>query len=97
MRILSMKEFSEDLLKTLLTTADGLCSLISVIFFVVRSLVLFFAKGGPPYVLVEGLLYSLIVLLMLVRLRFNATAPTKTSWGGLVSVLAFDICILILR
>jgi hypothetical protein len=97
MQMLSMKEFSKDLLQVFTTTVDGFLTAILLAFFLLRSLYMVFMRAASPSVLVEGMFYSIIVLLVLIQLRLNIPATKKICWGALTSVLAFAICILTMR
>jgi hypothetical protein len=93
----SMKAFFGDLWKVLVSTLDGLVAMLVIFAFLGRSTYQYLYLNESPSKFVEGLLFCLITLLMLVRMRHDASVDVKVHWGSLVSVIAFAVCIFLLR
>lgn len=92
-----MKVFFSDLWKVLLSTFDGLVATLIVLAFIGRSAYRYFYLDESISTFMEGLLFCLITLLMLVRLRHDSPVEVKVHWGSLASVAAFAFCIFLLR
>lgn len=92
-----MKAFFSDLWKVLVSTLDGLAATLIVLAFLGRSAYRYFHLNESISTFLEGLLFCLITLLMLVRLRHDSSVEVKVHWGSLVSVTAFAVCVFSMR
>lgn len=90
MRISNISLFSEDLLKILTKTVDGVAALIWII--------LFSIKAAKPNVFGAGefdgwvyILFSFVIILMLVRLRIDQDEKIIFNAGSFLSVSVFSL------